>query len=341
MKTRLKKLNEQVIVITGASSGIGLVTARLAAQRGARLVLVARNEDALEQLVGEIQTSGGKVAYVVADVGNEDDVRNIARVARERFGSFDTWVNNAATGIYGRLLDVATEDHRRLFETNFWGVVYGSLEAARHLRERGGALINVGSVESDRSIPLQGMYATSKHAVKGFTDALRMELEAADAPISVTLIKPSSIDTPFPLHAKNYLDQEPTLPAPVYAPDLVAEAILHCAEMPERDVTVGGGGKMISIMGQHTPRLIDKVLETQTFLDQQKTGRPAHHPDGALYAPTFGLQERGRYDGHVRESSLYPRTSLHPLVIGALVMGAGLLVAVFAGGVAPSGGKRY
>jgi short-subunit dehydrogenase len=340
MKVKLKPINEQVMVITGASSGIGLTTARLAAKRGARLVLAARNQEALKQLVSEIQAEGHEAGYVAADVGNEDDVRNIARFARERFGGFDTWVNNAGIGIFAALFDGTTDDYRRLFETNFWGVVYGSLEATRHLKERGGALINIGSVASDRALPLQGMYSTSKYAVKGFTDALRMELQAANAPVSVTLIKPTSIDTPFPLHAKNYMDEEPTLPPPVYAPEEVAEAILHCAHTPERDVIVGSGGKLISVMGQHTPRLADKAIGTQAFIGQQKSGRPAHHEGEALHAPTFGLQERGRYEGHVREASLYTKAALHPLAVGTLVAGAGLLIAALVNRGRSSSGKH-
>ncbi len=328
MKVDLKKLSEQVMVITGASSGIGLATARLAAKGGTRLVLAARNAEALEQLVAELQAQGHEAVHVVADVGQEDDVRKIARVAHERFGGFDTWVNNAGTGIFGALLDGKTDDYRRLFETNFWGVVYGSLEAARHLSGRGGALINVGSALSDRALPLQGIYATSKHAVKGFTDALRTELEAADAPVSVTLIKPAAIDTPFPQHAKNYMSEEPTLPPPVYAPEVVAEAILHAAGIPERDVTVGGGGKLISVMGQNAPRLTDKMMATKGFLEQQKSGRPAHDQGGALYGPTFGLQERGEYDGRVRESSFYTRAARQPLPAVLLVAAAGLALTV-------------
>lgn len=340
MKMKLKPISEQVMVITGASSGIGLTTARLAAKRGARLVLAARNQVALEQLVSELQADGYEAGYVVADVGNEDDVRKVARFAHERFGGFDTWVNNAGIGIFGALLEGASEDYRRLFETNFWGVVYGSLEATRHLKERGGALINVGSVASDRALPLQGMYSTSKHAVKGFTDALRMELQAANAPVAVTLIKPTSIDTPFPLHAKNYMDEEPTLPAPVYAPEEVAEAILHCAQTPERALIVGGGGKLISVMGQHAPELADKAMGSQAFLGQQRSGRPAQRGGEALYAPTFGLQERGRYEGHVREASLYTKAARHPLAVGALAAGAGLLLAALVGRGSSSGSQR-
>src|ERR687884_580384 len=234
MDVKLKRLSEQVLVITGASSGIGLVTAREAARRGAKLVLAARAEDALRQLCEEINSAGGEAVYVVADVGREEDVRRVAEQALARFGRVDTWVNNAGVSIYGRILDTPFEDMRRLYETNFWGVVYGSVVAAEVLRQRGGALINVGSVVSDRAIPVQGVYSSSKHAVKGFTDALRMELEAEGAPVSVTLIKPGAIDTPYPEHAKNYMEREPALPPPVYAPEVVAEAILYCAENPER-----------------------------------------------------------------------------------------------------------
>ena len=236
MEVKLKKLEDQVVVITGASSGIGLVTARKAAERGAKLVVAARAEGALRRLVEEINSKGGEAVYVVADVGREEDVRRIAETAAGRFGGFDTWVNNAGVSIYGRLLDTPVEDMRRMFDTNFWGTVYGSLVAAESLRLRGGALINVGSTLSDRAIPIQGAYSASKHAVKAFTDALRMELEAEGAPVSVTLVKPGTIDTPYRKHAKNLLEKEPALPPPAYAPEAAADAILHCAETPVRDV---------------------------------------------------------------------------------------------------------
>ena len=149
---------------------------------------------------------------------------------------------------------------------------------AHYLKNTGGALINVGSVLSDIAIPIQGTYCATKHAVKGYTDALRLELEEEGAPISVTLIKPSSIDTPYTSHAKNLMPVEPQNPPPVYAPDLVAEAILHCAENPERDLYVGGGGKMLAEAGHHAPRLTDKLIEATMFTGQ-KTDRPK--PNGS------------------------------------------------------------
>jgi short-subunit dehydrogenase len=328
----LKPLEIQVIVITGATSGIGLVTARMAAKRGARLVLASRSEDALQELVAEIKNADGEAIYVVADVGNDADVQKIATVAKERFGGFDTWVNNAGISIYGKFTEVPLEEQRRLFDTNYWGVVYGSLVAVNQLRQRGGALINVGSVLSDRAIPLQGAYCASKHAVKGFTDALRMELEHEGAPISVTLIKPSAIDTPYTVHAKNYLAVEPRNPPPVYAPETVAEAILYCAEHAERDVFVGVGGKGRSIQGNYDPRTTDKVMEW-TMFDLQESDKPARPRDlHSLDKPSGLSGERGHYDGHVAESSLYTQGSLHPLITGGLLLaGAGLAYATYRG----------
>ncbi len=326
MQIKLKKLNEQVVVITGASSGIGLVTARMAAKQGAKLVLTARSEDALRKLTDEIKTAGGEAIYVVADVGEEDDVERIADEAIKRFDGFDTWVNNAGVSIYGTLQEVSREDMRRLFDTNFWGLTHGSLIAARHLKQRGGAIVNVGSTLSDRAIPMQGMYCASKHAVKGFTDALRMELEAEKAPVSVTLVKPAAIDTPYAHHAKNYMIVEPKNPPPVYAPEVVANVILHCAQHPERDVFAGGGGKMISAQGYYAPRLTDKYME-RFIIDQQKSDQPPNGGVDGLYEPSGELKERGGHPGHVFERSVYTKASLHPMLTAAMAIGAGLGVA--------------
>jgi short-subunit dehydrogenase len=254
-------------------------------------------------------------------------VRRIAETALERFGRFDTWVNNAGVSIYGRIMDTPFEDMRRLYETNFWGVVYGSVVAAEILRQRGGALINVGSTVSDRAIPLQGVYSSSKHAVKGFTDALRMELEEEGAPVSVSLVKPSTIDTPYTKHAKNLMEREPSLPPPVYAPETVAEAILHCAETPERDVYVGGGGKALTVLEKYAPRFSDKLMEAVAFRMQQQDGPPGARGDGGLYEASGELKERSGDDRVVFESSAYTKASLHPLLTGALLVGAGLAVA--------------
>lgn len=324
MTPRLKPVAEQVIVITGATSGIGLVTARRAAAAGARVVVCARDRAAVEELEREIGSRGGEALAVVGDVGSMPDMQALARAAEERFGGFDTWVNNAGATIFGRIEDTPLDEQRRLFDTNYWGVVHGSLAALPVLRRRGGALINLGSVLSYRAIPLQGVYSASKFAVRGFTDALRMEVGKDGAPVSVTLIKPGAIATPYRDHGISHLDAPPRNPPPVYAPDLVADAILHAAERPVRGLTVGGGGRAISLMGALFPRLTDLAMETTLFgMQRADAGMPQRGTEG-LTRPGIQLRERSPYP-HIRERSLYTAARLHPgtAVAAGLAVGAG------------------
>lgn len=329
MRASLRPLSEQVIVITGASSGIGLCTARAAAEQGARVVLGARSADVLERIVGEIEATGGRALAVSVDVGDPEAVERLAERAVARFGRIDTWVNNAGVSIYGELTRTPLEDHRRLFETNYWGVVHGSTVAVRHLRAGGGALINLGSVLSDRAIPLQGAYSASKHAVKGYTDALRMELEHAGDPISVTLVKPSAIATPYPEHARTFTEHEPRNAPPYYAPELVAKAILRAASEPTRDVFVGGSARALSALGTMAPRLADRLFEGTLFRLQQTETRANGRRDN-LFAPTEDARERGHAPERVLEHSLTDRAAERPvrtLLIGAaLVAGVALIV---------------
>jgi NAD(P)-dependent dehydrogenase (short-subunit alcohol dehydrogenase family) len=323
-KARLRPVGEQVIVITGGTSGIGLATARMAVRRGARLVLVARDAEALADVRSQIGHET-EVETVVADVGVEAEVDRAAELAAARFGGFDTWVNNAGVSAYARTTELPVADQKRIFDTNLWGVVHGSRAAARHLAGRGGAIINVGSVLSDRAIPMQGPYSASKHAVMGWTDAFRMELEHDGAPISVTLIKPSAIDTPYTEHALNMMPNRPVNPPPVYAPELVAEAILHAAETPVRALYVGGGGWAISLFGRMFPRVTDKVMSLALVEGQQVPGQPEppNRPD-SLHAPRAGDgHERGPYKGPVRKTSLLLQAQMHPLASLAL-LGAGV-----------------
>ncbi|AWJ90119.1 short-chain dehydrogenase [Azospirillum baldaniorum] len=324
MQPRLKPIDEQVIVITGASSGIGLVTARMAARQGAKVVLAARDRDALAQVAEEIRADGGDAIHCVADVADADALRRVADAAVRSYGRIDSWVNNAGVAIIGKLLDTAPDDHRRLFETNYWGVVNGSLAAIPHLRQNGGALINIGSVLSDRAIPLQGAYVATKHAVKGFTDALRMELEAEGAPISVSLIKPAAVDSLYEDHALNLLDAEPNNPPPVYAPEVVAKAILHCTRRPMRDLYVGGGAKLFALAETFAPRLTDRIME-RTLPRVIRSGGPLRPRNDALHSHGDDGRERAGRHRFVRETSLYTEARMHPWITAAVVAGFGIL----------------
>jgi short-subunit dehydrogenase len=278
-------LAEQVIVLTGASSGIGLATAEAAAAAGARLVLAARSEQTLQAVVRRLADNGGEAIYVTADVGRREDVQRIADAAIGRFGRIDTWINDAGVSIYGRLDQVSEADAKRLFDTNFWGVVFGSLIALPHLRASGGALVNVGSEESEAAVPLQGLYTASKHAVKGFTDALRVEIEELDkAPVTITLIQPTAVDTPYPQHARNYMDREARLPSPQIEPEKVAEAILDAAVKGGRDVKVGVVAVMNTLASKLLPSVADKLAARHA--EQQLVNEPPHNPEGALHRPS-------------------------------------------------------
>ena len=328
MKASLKRINEQVMVITGASSGIGLATATEAAKQGARVVLNSRDEVDLQQAVENIRAAGGEAIHHVGDVADPDAMRELADRAVSEYGRIDSWVNNAGVSTYGRIEEVSLEDARRIFETNYWGVVHGTLAALPHLKLNGGALINVGSILSSTGYPLQGHYTASKHAVKGFTDSLRLELEEAALPIAVTLIQPAAIDTPYPQHAKSYLGVEPKHLPPVYAPEVVAEAIIHCAQHQERDVLVGGAGKVFSTTEKYAPRLLDLMKEKTGFAGQY-SDIPDRDTD-TLHAPRPGDGRiHGEYPGRVFQRSLYTKARLHrgATLLSLAVIGAGLVLA--------------
>lgn len=323
MRPALKPLTAQTLVITGATSGVGLAIARKAAARGAKLLLTARNEQALRALCEELRARGGVADFVVADVADLSALQAVAARADEVYGGFDAWINNAGVSVFGTIAGTPMEDQRRLFETNYWGVVNGSQVAVEHLKGRadGGVLINVGSVLSDQAIPIQGVYSASKHAVKGFTNALRMELKKSAPGVVVTLIKPSALDTPYRDHARNYTGDPVRNPPPVYTAALVAEAILYAAETPTRELTVGGGGAALALFGAHLPTLAETILAWAVPLLSKGSGGTDKSKDDALHKAGRDLREHSPYSG-VRQTSLYTYAQMNPRMTMAVISGA-------------------
>jgi NAD(P)-dependent dehydrogenase (short-subunit alcohol dehydrogenase family) len=331
MTPTLKPLNQQVIVITGASSGIGLVTARMAAKAGAAVVVAARNESALRDLVEEIRSGGGRAAYAVCDVGREEDIAQVVATAVSEFGGFDTWVNNAGISIFGKLWDVPMAEWRRMFDTVYWGTAYGSLAAVRHFSKAGkpGALINIGSFFGDKAPAVQSSYASAKFAVHGLTGSLRQEVEHEGWPISVSLIHPGRIDTPYNEHAGNHMPMQPVHRGMIYPPEAVGEAILWCAAHPKRDMFVGAQAKVAAVLGAVAPRLTDRVMETLMFTSHQSRTRKSNGDHSrALFEPGYGGHERGTHEPHLlRNGSLYVKATKRPALTAAFLIGGGALAA--------------
>jgi len=305
---RFRLLADQVVVITGASSGIGLLTAQKAAAAGAKVLLVARNELELTVAVQDIRARGGTADFAVADVGIADQVEQAAARAMALHGRIDTWINNAGVAIYAPLEQTPHDEHQRLFQTNYFGVVHGSVAALPHLRRSGGALITVGSIAGDLPSPLLGAYTAAKHAVKGYINSLRIELEAAGDPVSVTLIKPAGMDTPIGQHAANHQGYEALIPPPVYDPALTVDAILDAAQYPRREITVGGVGRAEVLVAAHFPRLMGRLAPFLIPLLTDRSRAPT--PGNTL----FHSQDAGRVRSgteHGRPFSLYTAAARH------------------------------
>jgi NAD(P)-dependent dehydrogenase (short-subunit alcohol dehydrogenase family) len=272
-----RRVAEQVAVVTGASSGIGRATVRELSARGARVVAGARALDALQDLAEECRRDGGsEVVPVATDVREYDEVAALATAAVERFGRIDTWVNCAAVHEYAWFEDSTPEEFDAVLRTNVMGQVHGAYAALPHLtgNDAGGVLIGVSSVEGVRAVPLQAPYVTSKFALRGFYDTVRMEMAARHPEVKVITILPASIDTPIFDHALTKLPRMPMPPKPLYAPETVARAIVHVAGHPrgQREVPVGGSAAMFLLGQRFAPALMDFVLSRRNGMaDQQQT----------------------------------------------------------------------
>jgi NAD(P)-dependent dehydrogenase (short-subunit alcohol dehydrogenase family) len=303
----LAPLEEQVVVVAGASSGIGRETAVRLARRGAKVVVSARSAEGLASLVEEIAATGGTASAFPADVVDPAAMGALGDHAVERFGRLDTWVHAAAVTAWASFVDTTPEEFRRIVEVNLLGAANGAAAALARLGERGGALVVVSSMEARRALPLHSAYAASKHGIDGMLESLRVELAHDGIPVSVTNILPGVIDTPLFDQARTKVGVLPTGPPPPYDPGVVADAICYAAEHPARDLVVGGAAQA-QLLGQRlSPRLMDLVAMVIGFAGQ-RTDEPkgVDAPDD-LDTPLAGVSTARGHFGRTRSTSLWTR----------------------------------
>ncbi len=330
---RLKPVEEQVVALMGASSGIGRESALRFARRGAKVVVSARGEEGLASLVDEIRREGGQATAVVADTSDFEQVKAVADRAVEEYGRLDTWVHLAAVGLFATFEQTTPEEFARVIDVNLMGQVYGAMAALPHLkREGGGALIHISSVEAKRSFPFHSAYGASKHGMDGFLEALRVELKHEGWPISVTQVLPGTINTPFFDKGRSKIGVKPVGIPPIYEPETVANVIVYAAENPARDLVSGGAARALILNQRLSPRMLDAILTTRAGFSPQKTEEPRSEdaPDN-LYAPIPG-HDTARNGFRAFSRSLYNWLQMHPTVRRGAVAGTALgLLAVLRG----------
>jgi NADP-dependent 3-hydroxy acid dehydrogenase YdfG len=298
---------------------------------GAKVVVAGRSEVALASLVAETIANGGEASAVVADVVDYQQVQHVATFTVQMYGRIDTWVNCAAVSLFADFQDTTPEEFRRLNEVNYLGQVHGALAALPHLKASGGgAIIAVSSLESIVSLPRHAAYSASKHAVEGAMNALRRDLMAAKMPISVTSVKPATINTPLFTNSRSKMDVKPKGPPPYYQPGVVADCVVYAAEHPVRDLFAGGSALAMVITQFIAPKLMDRYL-SRIGVRQERTREPSPGVTvGNLDQPSADHRVEGDLSGRARRFSTLTWAQTHPkartMAAGAVALGAPLAI---------------
>ena len=327
------RMKQEVVVITGASAGVGRATVRRFARDGARIALLARGREGLEAAAREVEEAGGTALVLPTDVADADAVEDAARRTEAELGPIDVWVNNAMTSVFARVHEVSADEFRRVTEVNYLGFVHGTLSALRRMLPRNsGHIVQVGSALAFRGIPLQAAYCGSKHAIQGFTESLRTELIHDDSDVVVTSVHMPALNTPQFDWVRTRLPNRAQPVPPIYQPEVAADAI-HWAAHNDRATVYVGAPTVKTVAGERVaPRLLDYYLAHNGF-DSQQTDEPEDpdRPDN-LFTPVEGdFGAHGRFDHRSREHSAQLWASKNrgwlALAGGILAVAAGAVVA--------------
>jgi short-subunit dehydrogenase len=305
-----------VIVITGASSGIGHATALAFAKRGDSVVLAARGRDALASVAREVADAGGTPLIVETDVSRYEDCERLTREAIAAFGHIDLWVNNAAVAEWSPFAHAEPATIARVIDVNVLGVMYATRAVLPHFRHRrAGTIINVASALADRAVPLLSTYSASKAAVKSFSESLRMELRAEKSGVDVVVILPSSINTPFYTWGRSRLGVRPHPISVIYPPEAVAKAIVRASEHPKRDIYVGSVGKLLSVAQRVSPRAVDAyMLQNKRMFRQQLSGKRDRGESNLFASPN-----ESSIEGEFPRETRLKRTMLRGAAVASVI----------------------
>jgi NAD(P)-dependent dehydrogenase (short-subunit alcohol dehydrogenase family) len=305
--------SREVVVVTGASAGLGRAIAQAFARGGARIGLLARNEERLEQAKAEVESLGGEALVVPTDVSDADRVEAAAARVEERFGPLDVWVNNAMASVFSPVREMRPEEYRRVTEVTYLGTVYGTLAALRRMLPRDrGAIVQVGSALAYRAIPLQSAYCGAKHAIQGFTESLRSELYHSGSKVHVSMVQMPALNTPQFEWVKSRLRGRPKPVGRIYQPEVGAEAVLHAAHHRRPEYYVGYPA-VEAIMGNRiAPRLLDRYL-ARTGFNSQQAEEPDNpdRPDNLWETVPGPFGAHGRFDRQAHATSLQLKASEH------------------------------
>jgi NAD(P)-dependent dehydrogenase (short-subunit alcohol dehydrogenase family) len=304
-------LHEQVMVVTGASSGVGRAVARAAGERGAKVVIGARGEDGLNAAVEEIERAGSEALAVAGDVAEREYNDELVRAALERFGRIDTFVANAIVTVYAEVEHLEPDELRRVLDVNFFGVANGYWAALPALKESHGTFLHVSSALAYRGIPLQAAYCSSKAAARTFLESARVELQKHGHDVAISLVLPGAINTPQFDRDRQKIGKQPQPVPPIYEPEPYAEAVLRCAEKPIRELPVSWGAQKLLWGQKLSPRAGDWMLRRMGWKNQH-TGeaKPVDSPDN-LYDPLPGDPgAHGRFEGQAKTSTAWTRLRL-------------------------------
>jgi short-subunit dehydrogenase len=321
----------RVVVITGASAGVGRATAREFAKRGVSIALLARDRERLEVARAEVEALGGRALSISMDVADAAAVEAAAQQVEAAFGPIDVWINNAMTSVFSPVSELQPYEIKRVTEVTYLGAVYGTMAALRRMRARGrGTIVQVGSALAFRSIPLQAAYCGAKHALDGFTASLRTELLHEKSKVRITQVHLPALNTPQFAWVKSRLPRRPQPVPPIYQPEVAARAIAWAAEHPRRQVLVGSP-TVLAVFGQRlAPNALDHYL-ARTAFNSQQTQEPADlERKDNLFEPVPGdYAAHGTFEGQARAASLQFWITSHRalLLAGVVAMAGGMLAA--------------